>query len=157
VHRTLHCALSSAPAVRAHIPFLLCAIRWFTGQLLRVVRCAHEVFFKKSFPRPRPRPRHFFLDCSLSWCSLLPSPSPAARPCCLLRRYSSTLRLDLSGELLSSPSLSLFLSRQLTPLPPPGSIQILMQIYESKDVSVPRCVHCVLLQVPSSSVRVSYS
>jgi hypothetical protein len=38
VHRTLHCA----PAAREQILFPLCAVQWFTVQLLCVVRCAPD-------------------------------------------------------------------------------------------------------------------
>jgi hypothetical protein len=42
VHRTLHCALSGAPAARAQDLLLLCVVRWFTRQLLCAVRCAPD-------------------------------------------------------------------------------------------------------------------
>ena len=42
MHRTLHCALSGAPAAARKISLFLCAVRWFTGQLLCAVRCAPD-------------------------------------------------------------------------------------------------------------------
>jgi hypothetical protein len=42
MHRTLHYALSGAPAARAQeLPFL-CVVQWFTRQLLCAVRCAPD-------------------------------------------------------------------------------------------------------------------
>jgi hypothetical protein len=42
VHRTLHCAMSGAPAAAREVPLFLCAVRWFTGHLLCAVRCAPD-------------------------------------------------------------------------------------------------------------------
>jgi hypothetical protein len=42
VHRTLHCAMSGAPAAARKVPLFLCAVRWFTGHLLCAVRCAPD-------------------------------------------------------------------------------------------------------------------
>jgi hypothetical protein len=60
VHRTLHCAMSGAPAAARADPLLLCVVRWFTGQLLCAVRCAPNrhcrlsgapiIGFKNPFP-----------------------------------------------------------------------------------------------------------
>jgi hypothetical protein len=89
VHRTLHCALSGAPAVRAQeLPFL-CAIQGFTRQLLCSVRCAPDrhcklsgapmLHFKK---RPPARARaighclSLFSGSSLLWRSALPRRRP---------------------------------------------------------------------------------
>jgi hypothetical protein len=87
-HCTVHC-----PVHRPHaqIPFFLCAVRWFTGQLLCAVRCAPDRHcrlsgapiscFKKGLqPEPSQRPHCF----SSLWLSL---PSLAVWP--LLRRSLS--------------------------------------------------------------------
>jgi hypothetical protein len=42
VHRTLHCAMSGAPAAARYKSIFLCAVRWLTGQLLCAVRCASD-------------------------------------------------------------------------------------------------------------------
>jgi hypothetical protein len=42
VHRTLHCAMSGAPAAARYNSTLLCVVRWFTGQLLCAIRCAPD-------------------------------------------------------------------------------------------------------------------
>jgi hypothetical protein len=95
VHRTLHCALSGAPAARAQDPLLLCAVRWFTEQLLCAVRCAPDrhcrlsdapiIGFLKKIPTPEPEARHSLSAFSLSVCSLgslrrSPPRSPLRRP-----------------------------------------------------------------------------
>jgi hypothetical protein len=117
-HFIVHCPVHR-PRARQFL-FLLCAVRWFTGQLLCVVRCAPDSYcalsgvhrtstvdcpvrpysvFKKSFPA-RARGQALFLSglCpSLGlWCLLLLSGDP------------SLTGGDLSGDLLCScfPSFS---------------------------------------------------
>jgi hypothetical protein len=111
VHRTLHYALSGAPAERAQIPFLLCAVRWFTGQLLCVVRCAPDrhcrlsgapiMHFKKSFPRPSPRPGHS-IHCAPLVSGSLSAPGDQALLCSPLARISGVVLLLVIPLLPSS-------------------------------------------------------
>jgi hypothetical protein len=111
VHRTLHCAMSGAPAAARKIPLFLCAVRWFTGQLLCSVRCAPDRHcrlsgvpisrFKKS-PPARPSQRL----CLTS----LPAPAPSSSLAILLPRRRSHRRppspATISGDLVSLlPSL----------------------------------------------------
>jgi hypothetical protein len=66
VHRTLHFAMSGAPAAARWNSIFLCVVRWFTGQLLCAIRCAPDRHcrlsgapisgFKKNFSLSRPRP-----------------------------------------------------------------------------------------------------
>jgi hypothetical protein len=108
VHRTLHCALSGAPAARAQLPLLLCVVRWFIGQLLCAVRCAPDMHcrlsgapvsrFKKRPPNSRLSQKPPFLSIPSSSPSLWRSKPP-------LRR--SPHRRQSSGDqvLLSCPPL----------------------------------------------------
>jgi hypothetical protein len=116
VHRTLHCAMSGAPAAAREVPLFLCAVRWFTGHLLCAVRCAPDSHcrlsgvpisrFKKS-PPARPSQRH---NCSLSHGPLSApgdSDSPAGD---LHRRPPSPAALRRSLAAWARPSLSLSVS-----------------------------------------------
>jgi hypothetical protein len=107
VHRTLHCAMSGAPVAARSNSISLCAVRWFTGQLLCVVRCAPDRHcrlsgalisrFKKRPPaRDRARGSLLLPACALSLCAWRFLPSPAIS---LHRRRSS-------GDLASAPLLS---------------------------------------------------
>jgi hypothetical protein len=124
VHRTLHCAMSGAPAAAREVPLFLCAVRWFTGHLLCAVRCAPDRHcrlsgvpisrFKKQ-PPARARPEAIFpwlrsvfsvLGDSLRTPSPLlsgglhlrrpPSPATCAPPLLPLGEQSTVLPLSLS-------------------------------------------------------------
>jgi hypothetical protein len=127
VHRTLHCALSGAPVVRAQIPFLLCVVRWFTGQLRCTVWCAPDrhcglsdapmMCFKKRILSPSPSLCSFHSQLSASSrCLALSqvnfSPHLAAgdhrrapgKPLCPCSAFSSPSLVSCSAS-LSFPSL----------------------------------------------------
>jgi hypothetical protein len=126
VHRTLHCALSGAPAATRADPLLLCAVRWFTEQLLCAVRCARDmhcglsgapiISFLKVFPRPSLGSGQFFLPkfclflfSSNTHCPPTTLPSPAA----VLRWPSSCLcSAHSSGEPLPHLLLSFCFKKQ---------------------------------------------
>ena len=98
MHQTLHCALSGAPTTRVHIPFLLCAVRWCTGQLLCAVRCAPDMHcrlsgapisrFKKRPPaRDRARGSLLLPASALSLClAISPLTGDLLSPAAILRR-----------------------------------------------------------------------
>jgi hypothetical protein len=131
VHRTLHCAMSGAPAATRFKSFFLCAVRWFTGQLLCVVRCAPDrqcrlsgapiSRFKKS-PPARDRARGFLLPlCSLlsislaiqsRWRLLFLSGDPPAILCSCFPLWC------VSSSLSLSPLLSELMPPVKPPLPP---------------------------------------
>jgi hypothetical protein len=117
VHRTLHCAMSGAPAAARKNSFLLCAVRWFTGQLLCAVRCAPDRHcrlsgapisrFKKR-PPARDRARgSLLLPASAPLClsggsQHPPATSPLRRPPAIPRRPRAPL---LPSSVSSSGSL----------------------------------------------------
>jgi hypothetical protein len=150
VHRTLHCALSGAPAAARFKSFSLCAVRWFTGQLLCAVRCAPDrhcrLFgapisrFKKS-PPARDRARGLLLPlCSLLSDSLATTLSSLITGVHRLRPCSG----DLDPVLLSCPrsvsssfslcllSLSISLASEAPSSTPLCSFQILVKSCETK-------------------------
>jgi hypothetical protein len=128
VHRTLHCAMSGAPAAACKIPLFLCAVRWFTGQLLCAVRCAPDrhcrlsgvpiSHFKKKRPPARARPEaSFFSQPSrqplCSWRFPSPpatTPPPAISTGGVCPRWAPATSPELFPSVSSSPlpSSSLF-------------------------------------------------
>jgi hypothetical protein len=172
VHRTLHCAMSGAPAAARLNPISLCAVRWFTGQLLCAVRCAPDRHcrlsgvpisrFKKSAPSPTGQRPPFsqasareLSALSVSGDSLLhrrrtPShrrpPSPA----------TSSPSSPLLGEQLSLPPPSVLLcsgEQSLPSLPFEQFLQIFVKFCESCWWNALHYPHCVSLQVFSSFGR----
>jgi hypothetical protein len=83
VHRTLHCAMSGAPAAARAYPIFLCAVWWFTGQLLCSARPEASLLSGSSLPQAicslsgdhprRRRPRAPLLPSSLVSLPCFPS------------------------------------------------------------------------------------
>jgi hypothetical protein len=166
VHRTLHCALSGAPTARAQELLLLCAVRWFTGQLLCTFRCAPDrqcrlsgapiSRFKKIASNPKPSQRLSISsllcgDHPLLFAHRRPPPSVHRRP------PATALVPSSSGEQpCTSPSLFLFVSRTAGILSTLGlKFQILVKFCESQCMFVCLCAPLNPLQVLSSFGRVS--
>jgi hypothetical protein len=121
VHRTLHCAMSGALAAARSKFIFLCAVRWFTGQLLCAVRCAPDrhcrlsgapySVFRKPFPCPSPRPGSISSLATASlglWRHPLRSGDPSLTGGDLSGDLQCSCFPSLSGEhhLLSLSSLS---------------------------------------------------
>jgi hypothetical protein len=155
--------MSGAPTAARSKSIFLCAVRWFTRQLLCAVRCAPDrhcrlsgapiSHFKKS-PPARSRARGFSVPlCSLSLA--ISTPSPAISSLAATKCFSPSL----SGEhpLLSlSPLLSEFLPpEKFLSFHPLCPIQNHVNSSKSKWCNVFLCAHCVSLQVSSSLGRVS--
>jgi hypothetical protein len=154
-----------------HIPFLLCAVRWCTQQLLCAVRCAPDSHcrvsvalitrFKKTASSPRPSQRLFFpLSGSLSLSSSGDPPSAHRRPAspAVLRRPVVPLLDILFSLSLVSSCFPLFclcsLSSQLPLFPPFVLNSNPIKSCESKLLCVCIVPHCILLQVPSTLLQV---
>jgi hypothetical protein len=117
VHRTLHCAMSGAPAAARKNPFSLCAVRWFTGQLLCAVRCAPDRHcrlsgapiscFKKR-PPARPSQRHCFISQPPAYlCLWRFPPHRRSPPAATISGRAPVISCGLGS---SSPSLSVSFS-----------------------------------------------
>jgi hypothetical protein len=143
VHRTLHCAMSGAPAATRANPLLLCIVWWFTGQLLCTVRCAPDrhcrlsgapiTRFKKR-PPTRARARDLLLS-PLSGSSLLSGDLPSSPATFPHRRSPCSGDLQglcspplPSGEQLCLPLLSICFSVQCSCPPLDCSISNSFQI-----------------------------
>jgi hypothetical protein len=111
-HCTVQCPVHRQP--RAKIQFFLCAVRWFTGQLLCAVRCAPDRhcrlsgvpilrFLKKNPSLPEPVAWLSFFLSTRALCSLAILLSPSAN--FLLRRPPSPTGLQRPRQ-YSSPSVS---------------------------------------------------
>jgi hypothetical protein len=164
--------MSGAPAAARKIPLFLCAVRWFTGQLLCAVRCAPDRHcrlsgvpisrFKKSASNPSqarglrfPASARVLSTLSVSGASLLRRrrtprhrrpPSPA----------TSSSSSPLLGERLSLPPSSVLLcfgEQSLPPLQFEQFLQIFVKCCESCWWNALHYPHCVSLQTLSSFGR----
>jgi hypothetical protein len=105
VHQTLHYAMSGAPATARSKSFFLCAVWWFTGQLLCAVRCAPDRHCRLSV-RPYSVLKIFSLpelEARLCFSLALPLSRSLASPPALQRSLSRWRRS--SGEPVLSPAL----------------------------------------------------
>jgi hypothetical protein len=157
----------------AQIHFLLCAVWWFTGQLLCVVRYAPDKhyrlsgapitrFKKASSLSPSQRPPLLPLSGSVSQFLAIPPllcDGDRQRRCSgdpLKRRLCSSLVSWLSPISPSVVFLPPVVCEQLTPiLPPFDFIQIFAKFLWSKHLCVYMCIIWTPLQVPSSFGMVS--
>jgi hypothetical protein len=132
VHRTLHCAMSGAPAAARKIPLFLCAVRWLTGHLLCAVRCAPDrhcglsgvpISRFKKLPPARAGPEAFFFPACARKLSvsrrLLSAPGGSPATSRHRRPPTSGDHFPLLGEQIfpqiSSPSLPVSSSSSLPP------------------------------------------
>jgi hypothetical protein len=142
--------MSGAPAAARRIPLFLCAVRWFTGQLLCAVRCAPDRHcglsgvpvsrFKKTAPSPS-RARSLLSPASarkLSALSVSGDSLPRRRRTPSHRRppspATSSHSSPLLGERLSLPPPSVLLcsrGQSLPPLPFEFFLQICVKFCES--------------------------
>jgi hypothetical protein len=144
VHQTLHCAMSGAPAAARYKSIFLCAVRWFTGQLLCAVRCAPDRhcrlsgapisrFKKKASSPTEPEALSSPLTalCLCLWCLPLPHRRPSGdhRAPATVETWPRPLPLDEQAPLFLPclHSLSVLCLRQLGSLfsTPCASLQIL--------------------------------
>jgi hypothetical protein len=165
-HCTVQCPVHRQP--RAN-PILLCAVRWFTGQLLCAVRCAPDRHcrlsgvpisrFKKTAPSPtEPEALISFASslCSLSWRFPLPPAGDLQPPAAIISDDPPATSPGSSSPSVSrspsSASLSLWLLGSAPPL-----LQILPISVKSDESSwwnVSPCSLYVSLQDSSSFGRV---
>jgi hypothetical protein len=156
VHRTLHCAMSGASAAARYNSFLLCAVRWFTGQLLCAVRCAPDKHYRlsgapiscfKKRPPARDRARGSLLSVLSDSLHLLPLAGDLPSPAATLQRSCACDPRSVSSTPLSSPSipfsLVLCLRGSEALLFPPlfAQFQIPVKSSKSKWWNVFQCAH----------------
>ena len=161
MHRTLHCALSGAPAARARILFL-CAVRCAPDMYCRLSGAPIMRFKKRPPARPSSQRPPLLIFSLAPLCSLGDFPSPAT---CSRRRPSSGETVTsslLSGEkpqlslLFSFPSVSGSSAAYVPPLLLPFQIPINSSEWSESQCMVV-CTSSPLnpLQVLSSFGRVS--
>jgi hypothetical protein len=143
-HCTVQCPVHRQP--RAKMLFFLCAVRWFTGQLLCAVRCAPESHcrlsgvpisrFKKTAPSPTGPEASCFPASARALCPAAISPPPAISTGGDHPRWAPATSPVLFPSVSSSPLPSFSLLSVSKPLchpihHPPVQIQISVKSHAS--------------------------